>query len=183
MVYSLNVWGLFGYVKKKDTPVSEKSDSVTISDNSVRETVQDEATTSASSTNDGAVFSFKLDGPETFDSVSSETANEPQNAQPQVPLNTDQETVSQEEAAMATSSEENDLKLELDEKFDGTGFVSSAVKTMPKFNTARRSSKRFVIGDGLEEDAASPETEVLLTVPNPEWLKASSKLKPGTTLT
>lgn len=179
MVYSLNVWGLFGYVKKKDTPVTQQGDS---SDSSVgensRETVQSEATTSASSAQDGAVFSFKLDGPETFESDSDEL----QHAQHQVPVNSEPSTSSQEEAAMADSTEDNDMNLELDEKFDGAGFVSiSSIKAMPKFNTARRSSKRFVIGDELED--ASPETEVLLTVPNPDWLRASAKLKPGTTLT
>lgn len=179
MVYS--IWGLFGYVKKKDTPISPQC---VASDNLVREnspeSVQEEATTSLSSASDGTVFSFKLDGPEVFESISNGNT---QNAEHQVPMNNNRSSESQEEDTMANNSEENDLDRELEEKFDGSGFISSGVKTMPKFNTARRSSKRFVIGDEMDEDATTPETEVLLTVPNPEWLKASSKLKPGTTLT
>lgn len=54
--------------------------------------------------------------------------------------------------------------------------------TLPHHNNRRRNSKRFVIGDE-GDDIESPETEVLLAVPNPEWLQQSAKLKPGTTLT
>lgn len=56
--------------------------------------------------------------------------------------------------------------------------------SMHHHNSRRRNSKRFVIGDeGEGDDVETPETEALLTVPNPEWLQQSAKLKPGTTLT
>lgn len=55
--------------------------------------------------------------------------------------------------------------------------------TMSHHNTRRRNSKRFVIGDEGDDVEPTPEIETLLTVPNPEWLQQSAKLKPGTTLT
>lgn len=167
MVYSLNIWGLFGYNNtKKETAPTQKSDEITTSDGPVS------ATTSVQLEKERTVFSFKLDGPENFENTSSSPTNDVEST----------ETVTADD--MASNTEEKDLELELEEKFDGAAFAGSGVKSMPKYNTARRSSKRFVIGDELDEEtAASPETEVLLTVPNPEWLQASAKLKPGTTLT
>lgn len=66
---------------------------------------------------------------------------------------------------------------------DGVCFSVNPIAMLPKQNNMRRNSKRFVIGEEIDEEAGTSEAEVLLNIPNPEWLRASSRLRPGTTLT
>lgn len=60
----------------------------------------------------------------------------------------------------------------------------TAAKMLPKQNSRRRNSKRFVIGDENEEEpAVNHESDISLPVPNVEWLKSAARLRPGATLT
>lgn len=63
--------------------------------------------------------------------------------------------------------------------------INQPVRMLTKQHLMRRNSKRFVIGDEVEESeaATTPENEGLLTVPHPDWLKAAARLKLGSGLT
>lgn len=71
----------------------------------------------------------------------------------------------------------------IEDTFGDEMSLNIPVNTMPVYHNKRRSSKRFVIGDEGDDVESTPETEALLSVPPPEWLQQSAKLKPGTTLT
>lgn len=86
--------------------------------------------------------------------------------------------------APSTSSPSPPFQYTVEDTFGDEVNIKSPLNsmTLPHHNSRRRNSKRFVIGDE-GDDVETPEAEVLLTVPNPEWLQQSAKLTPGTTLT
>lgn len=82
------------------------------------------------------------------------------------------------EDAAASAATTTTFAYTVDDTFGDEVSIKNPV--VQKYNSKRRNSKRFVIG---EDDAEDSSQEALLMVPDPDWLKASAKLKPGTTLT
>lgn len=104
--------------------------------------------------------------------------------------NNNQQQQMEENNAQQSSNNSPPFQYTVDDSFGDEVSIKNPLNAMSSMhhhhNSRRRNSKRFVIGDegdDVETSTSTPETETLLTLPNPEWLQQSAKLKPGTTLT